>query len=154
MDRRACLLKPEDETEKPETDQNRRADPRERQPADEPVNAVDGAVGIRPAGDIPDDQAAQQERQTREGIASGADRTELLVKRRRLLPEEAVHAQRASEPGKPLERECAGALEVLDEDLLHGAAAVHELVQGHVGGLEPRITAPAPGPVWGLQHGV
>src|SRR5207247_9626055 len=98
MDRRACLLKPEDETEKPEADKDRRANPRESQPSDEPVDAVDGAVGIRPAGDIPDDQAAQQERQTREGIASGADRTELPVDGRRFLPEEPVHTERASEP--------------------------------------------------------
>ena len=58
VDGRSCLLEPEREAEKREPDQDPGADPRERHPPDQTVDAVHRSVSIGPAGDIPDDQTA------------------------------------------------------------------------------------------------
>src|SRR5207237_3967620 len=61
---------------------------------------------------------------------------------------------RRAETREPLEREDAVALEVFDEDLLHRAPPIHELVQGEVLGLEAKVAARAVVAVRILQDGV
>src|SRR2546425_8875522 len=99
---RPLLPNQQKESEDPNPEKTRRADAGEGEPAAEPVNTVDSPVGIRPPGDVPEDQPAQPERGPGERIASGAKGAELLVDRRRPLPQKAAHPPRAREgPATP-----------------------------------------------------
>ena len=129
-------------------------DRRERETATPAIDGLHGSVGIVPAGDVPDDQALQQECRARQRITLRAPPREALVDLRDLLSEEPVRAERGCEASETIQREHTRRLERLDDDVLDRSLAVHEVDQGDVRRLEAQVAAGAAIPVRILDDGV
>ena len=152
--RQPRFSEPENEAEQPEENEHRGSDTREGEPADESIDPIDEAIGIRPPSDVPKHEMFEPHRCKDQRIALCRKSTQLLVKRRRLLTEESIHTHRCRQAREPLHREHARPLEVRDEYFLDRAAAIHEFEQGHVGWVEAQVTACAVIPVRVLEHRV
>ena len=154
MARRPRFLDPEPEADGAEDDRDERAEPREEDPAEEAIDDVDRPLRVRPARDVPDDHPLKPELEPDERVAPRAAREERRVDGRRLLAEEAVRPEGRGEARETVERERAGPAEVVDEDVLDRALAVHEREELDVRGLEAEVGARALVAVRILEDGV
>ena len=152
--RYAGLLEPEHQPVEGKERKERSPDAREREPTDDPIDAIHEGVGVRPSRDVPDDEPAQPHRRQCQRVVFHRDRAQLFVDEWRFLAEESVRVHRGGQPREAFEREGAGPLEMVDEDLLHGAAPIHELIERDVLGLEAQIATRAFVAARILDHGI
>ena len=105
MPSRADLQEPRRDACHTQQPDERRTDRRERETTAPAIETPHRGIRVGPAGDVPHDEAAEQQGHARDRIAERSLQREPFVETRPLLAEEPIRTKRRREAPEAIERE-------------------------------------------------